>query len=282
MLSPRLKKTTHVVEPKQQGILKALYFDAETNWLRPDVCLIDPDGEVLWQTNALALRGPDVEQGARLGIVWGDSAIFGVHERGWPEMINDFSQDCTFLNGGIEGVNYLTVLRRALEFNRHNDVAINVVFTGWHDLGANRNLEADLEKALDEIPNAILGTMPTSLNARILDSDIGRAIHPGSKVDPCGDMYGFWGSHPYSVQLQKKLYAHITQRNAIVRTVAERTRTPLIDLFAALDSSQLEDFRTYFFDVPHPRPSAYQRIASTVWNSIAPLLEKDPVSQLRA
>jgi len=82
--------------------------------------------------------------------------------------------------------------------------------------------------------------------------------------DPGEEAYYFWGAEPYSFRLQKPLFDHILQRNAIVRDVAASTRTVLVDLYAALDSSHERDFRRYFFDVAHPRPSTYSIIASLV------------------
>jgi hypothetical protein len=41
-----------------------------------------------------------------------------------------------------------------------------------------------------------------------------------------------------------------------------------------MDSTPLVDFREYFFDVSHPRPSVYKKVASIVWDAVRPLLGK--------
>jgi len=265
-------KSIHVIEPVfDHGALKAIYYDTESTWLRPNLCMVDPNGNVLWQTNAMCLRGPDVEAGARIGVVWGDSVVFCVYERSWPEMLSDFAEDCVFLNGGVEGVDYVTVLEHAIDFNVKRKAAVNVILTGWERIGRNASLPDDLRAALKSIPNAVLATMPTSLNARIINTDIRNAfVSDASRPD----FFRFLGKHAYSLDAQRLFFAHICQRNEMIRAVANETGTPLVDLFSAFDSSQLADFRECFFDVSHPRPTAYKKIASIVWETVGPLLAR--------
>ena len=58
------------------GLVKSLYFDSVSGWLCPDVCVVDENGTVLFQTNSLRLRGPDIVSNARICVVWGDSVRF--------------------------------------------------------------------------------------------------------------------------------------------------------------------------------------------------------------
>ena len=262
------------------GALKAMYVNRETGTLYPDVCLVSPAGKPAFQSNTLALRGPDTD-GRPIGVVWGDSTVFGLHEvdRTWPEMLSDHAPGVLFLNGGIEGSLYVDVLRRAIEFNRRHQVAVNVVVCGYHPVFENKHLASDLENAIAEIPNLVLTTLPTSLNPSMIETDISGLIVPnGDPEDP----FYFWGSAQYSVRFQKLLFAHILQRNAIIRTVAARSRTPLCDLYAALDSSREQDFRRYFFDVAHPRHTAYARIAELVFETVGPVLEARQSSAAQA
>ncbi len=271
MSSRSATKNVHVIERvvSDLGALQSIYYDAEEKWLRPDLYMVDPDGNMLWQTNSLRLRGPDVEPDDKIGVVWGDSVVFCVYERSWPEMLSDFASDCVFLNGGVEGVNYVTVLEHAIDFNAKREVAVNVILTGWE--GVNTCLTSDLRSALKSIPNAVLATMPTALNTQIIDRDI-RDTFVSEGDWP--DIFGFMGKRVYSVTAQRAFFAHICERNDMIRAVAHETGTPLIDLFAALDSSQLADFRECFFDISHPRPSAYKKIASVVWETVGPLLAR--------
>lgn len=263
-------KSVHVVDAKTDlGALQAIYYDGESKWLRPNLCMVDQDGKVLWQTNALRLRGPDVEPDTQIGVVWGDSVVFCVNERSWPELLSDFADDCVFLNGGVEGVDYVTVLEHAIDFNAKRKVAVNVILPGWEGIGFNSQLTIDLRAALKSIPNAVLATMPTSLNAHIINKDIQDAFVAEGDWP---DIFGFLGKYTYSVAQQRSFFEHICERNDMIRAVARETGTPLVDLFAALDSSQFADFRECFFDVSHPRPSAYAKFASIVWETVGPLL----------
>ena len=273
-----LRKRVLVWEPDMDhGALKAMYVDRETGFLYPDVCLVNPKGKVAFQSNSLCLRGPDTDE-RPIGVVWGDSTVFGLHEveRTWPEMLSDHFPEILFLNGGIEGAEYLDILKRAVDFNREHAVAVNVMVCGYHRVFDNKHVAEDLENAVSEIPNLVLSTLPTSLNAAMIDTDISHLIHPnGGETEE--DQFFFWGSTEYSVRFQKQLFAHIQERNASIRTVASRTGTVLVDLYAALVSQSGTDFRRYFFDVAHPRDSAYPVLASIVAQGVREVLERRPV-----
>jgi hypothetical protein len=81
----------------------------------------------------------------------------------------------------------------------------------------------------------------------------------------------FHGSFEYSVEVQKDVFGHITERNRVIREVGDAVNITLIDLFSAFDTTYT-DFRLDFFDVPHPRPSAYPKFAETVYRDIMHLL----------
>ncbi|MBV8601366.1 MAG: SGNH/GDSL hydrolase family protein [Candidatus Eremiobacteraeota bacterium] len=272
-----LKKHVHVVEPGLDwGIFQSMYVDRKTNWLIPNVCLIEPDGKILFQTNALRLKGPDVEPGTNIAIVWGDSQVFGAGTTGWPELMNEFSPSCVFLNGGIEGVDYVAVLQRVVEFNRQHPVAVNVVLPGWHTVGKNKNFASDLANVVEEVPNVVLATMPTSLTPSLASTDLApylTGFGESPTVASLDEGFGFWGVEPYSIELAQRIYAHLLERNAAIRVVAGEQRVPLLDLFAAFDSRGVQDFRRDFFDIAHPRPRAYREFAAVVYAELAPTVE---------
>jgi hypothetical protein len=275
--STRVNKQIHVVESiYDNGLWKPIYYDPEACWLRPNLCLVNPQGELIWQSNALGLRGPDVDDNQNIGVVWGDSVVFGILQRSWPEMLNDFTRDYVFLNGGIEGIPYPKVLERAIDLNRRRPVAINVIMPGWLQIGSNSRFRNDLRTAVSMIPNAILATMPTALNAGMIREDISGLLTPQEHFE---DGFCFWGGAPYSVNYQEALFAHVVERNAMIHDVAVETATPVIDLFRLLDSSELGDFRQDFFDVAHPRPSSYPKFASGSWNIIGPFLDAKESSE---
>lgn len=221
--------------------------------LKPNLTFVDKFGKTWFTTNELGLKGSPRDN-KPLIIAWGDSVVFGVG-RGWPELLNDLDPNHQYMNGGIEGDHYTNVLSRALDFNETHRVKKNILFIGWHTHGQNKHVEQDLTIALETLPNVILLTIPTPLNEDIITLDL---------EDYFGKDFGFYGALPYSVKLQQEIFAHVLERNAIIRRVAEKTNTALIDLYQAFKTNSLNDFRQNFFDMQHPRRSAYYQIAECV------------------
>ncbi|MGH7660253.1 MAG: hypothetical protein ACRENA_04955 [Vulcanimicrobiaceae bacterium] len=267
-------KTIHVIPSTSNGAYEqGFYLNRSTMTLIPDQAFVNEKGEFLFETNSFGLRGAEPEEGQPIVVIWGDSVVFSMPGRGWPEQMNDDSPAYLFLNGGVEGTSFAEILKRAVAFNRKRRVELNVILPGWHHFPDNRYMQGDLENALGEIPNAVLATQPTSLNAQIASADLTSTFRQTLEDET---HFAFWGAAPYSVQLQTAYFAYICQRNAIVRAVAQSSGTPLIDLFAALDSSTLEDFRKHFFDIGHPRMIAYPMIAKIMREELQPLLKASP------
>lgn len=263
-------RTIHVIPSTSTAEFgQSLYLDRATMTLIPNLAFVNEKGEFLFEINSLGLRGPEPEDGQPIAVVWGDSVVFSMAGKSWPEQINDGTLDYLFLNGGVEGSSYFEILRRAIALNRKRPAALNLILPGWHHFPDNRHVQRDLEDALSEIPNAVLVTQPTSLNAQIASTDLSNTFCKSPEDE---EYFGFWGAAPYSVQLQNAYFVHISQRNAIVRAVAQSTGTPLIDLFTALDSAGLTDFRENFFDIGHPRMIAYPELAKIMRESIKHLV----------
>jgi hypothetical protein len=254
-------KTVHVITESGGSGLQSLYLERTGSRLVPDLVFLDQNGRVTFETNSLGLRGPEPDAKKRLGVVWGDSVVFSsTHVRSWPELIDEELGGWTFLNGGIEGSTYTSILERAILLNAQRHVDLNVVLLGWHPFPDNGAVWGTLEESLRAIPRCVLATQPTSLNPAIADTDLRTFFR--KTIDR--EHYGFWTHMPYSVELQREWFDYILERNRIIRAVAHDTKTPLIDLYQILDSSALSDFRTYFFDVGHPREEIYPLLASTV------------------
>ena len=110
--------------------------------------------------------------------------------------------------------------------------------------------------------------MPTALNRNIADQDLSPYFTRGKR----DTVFYFIGDIPYSLAVQRHLFDHITERNAIVREVAQATGVRLLDLYAEFDTEQAADFRTHFFDVLHLRPGSYRTTAGIVYEAIKDLL----------
>ena len=160
------QKTVHVLPANRNaGYAQGLYLDATTGTLVPNLVFVDESGDVLFETNSLGLRGPEPAPDQRFGVVWGCSVVFSIVGRGWPELITDASVDCLFLDGGVEGSPYPHILKRALDTNRVRPAALNLLMLGWRPFLDNRHVHDDLTDVISEIPNPVLLTQPTCLNA---------------------------------------------------------------------------------------------------------------------
>jgi lysophospholipase L1-like esterase len=298
------QKTVHLIPP--DAAIKRLCFDQATQSLRPNMVLVDRQGAVVFEINELGLKGAARDPSRKLAVVWGDSVVFGVRWS-WPCLIDEFAPGWQFLNGGIEGDPYTNILRRAAAFNRAHSVALNILLLGWHPwqlpptlaernaglggrlhrlgraLGrrgsnaaaqeadpppAHSQLRADLREFLAGTPETVLVTMPTALNRNIVDRDLSTYFSGGGR----DTAFYFAGDLPYSVAAQQHMFAHITERNAILREAARESGARLVDLAAAFDTEALADFREDFFDMLHLRPRAYPKAAAAVYEGIKDLL----------
>jgi hypothetical protein len=254
------------------NILQGYYLDRETNTLIPNLVFLDQNGQILFETNEVGLKGEKLDPARQLAIVWGDSVIFALGQ-GWVHLLNSYNTKFQFLNGGIEGINFKDILKRAVEMNEKlGNVALNVVFPGWHDHGHNAGLREALLSSLPKMRNPVLANMPTALNERIINEDISPYFSPTSSI-AFEDGFNFYGSYEYSIHLQKEIYEFLIERNTIIKDVAIELNLPFIDVFTAFESSSLPDFTQYFFDVMHPRIGAFPKFATTVYQGIKHLVE---------
>ncbi len=285
-VSPPLK-TVHLLT--RGDTLKALYLDWETKSTRPDLVFILGDGQIVFQTNEVGLKGEALDDRRKLVVVWGDSVVFGAW-RGWAHLLDDYAPGYQFINGGIDGDLYDNILRRARLLNRQRPVTLNVLMPGWHpfdpgplappappsggwwrraaELSPSAKFRADLSAFLADVPNTVLLTMPTALNAAIADSDLSGYFTKGDDATA----FSFIGHVPYSVPLQRRHLDFIIERNAIVKEVGAAKGVPVIDLFTAFDTTGFDDFRRDFADILHLRMRAYPRLAEIVYGGIKDVL----------
>ena len=290
-------KSVHVL-PKSAAI-KRLCFDDATGRLRPNLVLVDDQGSVVFEINELGLKGAARDPARKLAVVWGDSVVFGVGWS-WPCLIDELAPGWQFLNGGIEGDPYDNVLRRAAAFGRAQAVGLNIVMPGWHPAGIPARLADRPKRPLEKLwrsivagrpavpelaathdtlgdalasfvgahPNTVLATMPTALNPAIVERDLSGYFASGHR----DRVFYFAGDLPYSLVVQRHLFAHVSERNAIVRAVAQASGTALVDLAAVFATTGIDDFRDDFFDMLHLRPRAYAKAARAVYDRISHLL----------
>jgi lysophospholipase L1-like esterase len=272
--------------------------------------LVDRRGAIVFEINELGLKGAARDPARKLAVIWGDSVVFGIGWS-WPCLIDEMASGYQFLNGGIEADPYDNILGRAEASNHAHAVTLNIVMLGWHPwhLPAafaqpasdsegplrrltqmfrpsprephmppipadpdpqpiHRRLRADLVEFLRHIPNTVLVTMPTALNQQIADRDLSPYFTQGGR----DTVFTFAGDLAYSMEAQRHMLAHITERNAIVRAVAQASGVRLVALAAAFDTAAAADFREDFHDMLHLRPRAYPKAAAIVYEGIKDLL----------
>ena len=278
-------------------VFKALYYDREQAALRPNLTFVDLNGEIVFETNEVGLKGDPLDGRRKLAVVWGDSVVFG-SGRGWPCLIDRLAPGWQFLNGGLDGDPYSNILRRAAEFNRRYSVALNLLMLGWHHFvparlvsrptqrsrwfgarngppeeiwlphSGNENLRTELTSFLEQTPNTVVLTTPTALNRDIVHRDLSSFLTEGD--DATG--FRFLGDIPYQIHAQRQGFEHISERNAIAREVCARLGVRLTDVFARFNTEDSADFREYFYDVLHFRPRSYPLLTQFVYDQIEDLL----------
>jgi hypothetical protein len=301
-------KSIHLLPPP--SAVKRLCFDETTRTLRPNMVLVDRRGAIVFEINELGIKGAARDPARKLAVIWGDSVVFGIGWS-WPCLIDEMAAGYQFLNGGIEADPYDNILRRAEASNDAHAVALNIVMLGWHPWhlpaalaqpasgsegplrrltqifrpspreahirptpgdpdpqSIHRRLRGDLLGFLQRIPSTVLMTMPTALNRTIVDRDLSPYFTQGGR----DTVFTFAGDLAYSMAAQRHMLAHITERNAIVRAVAQASGVRLVDLAAAFDTAAAADFREDFHDMLHLRPRAYPKAAAIVYEGIKDLL----------
>jgi hypothetical protein len=220
------------------------------------------------------LRGPEPDPERKLIVVWGDSVVFGIFGDTWINLLDRVLEGRQVLNGGLEGDLCDNVVARAQRMNKRLRIDCNVLMPGWHPMRifettdgkvlttGNDGVEEWLADAARSLRGCILCTAPTALNERVLDEGFQAAAESPCAYGP----FQFWNEQKMTRVVGRRIYDSICERNDIVRRVAVREGSPLLDWAALMDSSSLADFREDFFDPCHPRLQAYPKIAR-IWEA---------------
>jgi lysophospholipase L1-like esterase len=268
-------KTVHLT--LNYAACKLLYYDNETEAMRPRLVFVGADGSIHFEINEAGLKGDALDDTRKLVVVWGDSVVFSAG-RGWPCLLDSLAPGYQFLNGGIEGDPFTNILRRASEFNQQRAVELNLLMLGWHPLPDNRNVRSALTDFIEKTRNTVLFTMPTALNRRIADQDLSSYLTSRDAEEP----FTFCGDLPYSRKNQYIGFNYIMERNDIVRETASQMNIRMVDLFAEFDTEKLDDFRQDFGDMIHLRASAHPKIVRAVYEGIKDLLQPASPSVMAA
>lgn len=270
---PQTIKDIYVYDPAiSYETFQAFYLDQSRRRIRPNVVILNADGEsILFETNALGFKGPEIEPSKKLAVVWGDSVVFA-HFEGWVDGISQRFPDYQFVNGGLEGDRLENIVNRAVEKNEELAIDRNIIFPGWHSLKNPERIYELLNHAADALPGVILCTVPTSLCEKAVSNDISEYLTEFKSINELEDIYLFWGNLEYTIDNAKLLYKRLLIQNNICRKVAKEKSLPLVDLYQPFHQNDLERFREYFFDVGHPRPSAYAKFQDAFYEELKDVL----------
>jgi len=250
--------------------MQSFYIKDRRIGLTPNLVIVRA-GRKWFETNSWGLKGAEPEPGKKLVAIWGDSVVFGIGSPTWVDMIGQHFAQYQFLNGGIEGAPVDDIVERAIRVNQEHPIDVNVLFPGWHPSSpvgsVNTTIEKVLREGVEKIPNCILSTVPTALNEQILDTDL-TPYH--TIADPLVKFHGFAGN--LSPSTMRSVYGRLLERNTIIRRVAQEREIPLFDWFAAMRTTSLEDFHKDFYDILHPRPKSYAKIAQIWAEGLRPYL----------
>lgn len=259
------------MKPRRAGLIPSRRFMVPNTSAIPAA---EGVARIYFETNSLGLKGREPETNFRQAVVWGDSVIFGIGA-GWISELDSMMHGWQFHNGGIEGDPVINILDRAAGLQERLRPDLNVLFPGWHpsagSVPVNDGFEAALEEGIRRLRSVVLVTLPTSLNSQVVSQNISPFLG-----DTAYGPFALWGALAPTVTNATELYHRITERNAMIRSVAKRLGIPIFDWFAAMPSEARPDFREEFMDAGHPRPSAYPRIIE-MWAK--GLLEAAPVLQ---
>ena len=244
--------------------MQSFYIKDRSIGLTPNLIVVK-NGQKWFETNSWGLKGKEPAPGKKVVVIWGDSVVFGMGSPTWPDLMNEHFDEYHFMNGGVEGSAVDHILQRAIRANGEHAIALNVIFPGWHPSGpsgsVNNTIERILREGMKQVPNAIVSTIPTSLNEEVIKLDL-TPYRTGA--DGVVHFWGFGRNEP-TTKMMEDFYTRIVERNEIIRRAAREAGVPLFDWFTAMRTTSVKDFAADFFDFGHPRISSYGKIAQ-VWS----------------
>ncbi len=271
-------KPNEIGEYRSYAQWQALYMDHQTGWLVPDTEIWSGE-TLLLRINSLGCRGDDLRPGVPAIGFFGDSATFGVSSAvdNWPGRVS--IPGYQVLNAAVEGHSMSRVLQRYKDLSSQIRFAVVVVYTGWHNIIYNETSPEYWSAVLDEFSGGhllALCTLGTCLRDECSENGIEPLLSSGSpcgntpgyfeynSADPGRQYFNFWcDMEPTRKNVKRVLYG-VRRFNAFLRTYCEDRGRLVLDLHSVLLPKSYEDIPAQFFDVCHPRPSAYPMIGEYV------------------
>lgn len=256
------------------------------------------DGTLHMRVNSLGCKGGEPRPDLPVIGFFGDSTVMGpnVTVENYPEHIN--IQGVQPLNCAVEASEMGISADIYLEIRQKLDFLMVVVNPGWHNLIYNDHHEQYWEEKLSMFLDAesvayctIATSMTDECRTRGLDAlfttvedQFGfKKIEEAAAILD-GDLFAFWHTMEPSLDAINRILDAIERFNAFIREFALRHGALLIDLNARLRSPGYDSIPRYFWDICHPRPSAFPMIAEFIQGEIAPVVSQlvaDPAVRKR-
>ncbi|MBI5057045.1 MAG: hypothetical protein HZB61_10565 [Nitrospirae bacterium] len=251
-----------------------LYMDSSTGRLIPNT-EIWASGERIIRINSLGCKGNELESGIPVVGFFGDSATFGASFSvdSWPQHLN--IRGCQPLNAAVEGYNLDRVLERYKELNKIVNFACVVGYTGWHNIIYGESSEDYWRSKLDILAGEhVLAfcTLATCLTDECKQKGIESLLCTDSPRKDYANYFeynleslnrryfNFWCNMEPSLENIRKVVDGVRKYNDFLRRYCLERGYILIDLHSFMLPESYEEIPNDFYDVCHPRPSAYEKI----------------------
>jgi hypothetical protein len=219
--------------------------------------------DLVFETNALCCKGPEVEPGVPIVGIFGDSVMQGTGMDSIPRHVS--IGPCQPLNGGVEGSRLQHTVDRFLEVQAKAPMTCIAFHTGWHNLVYGETGEDFWREQLDRVEGP-----PVIAHFRLVAD-----FHPDALTRGYdrffGDDYAQWhdGLHTRVENLPAFKAALDAFNDFIARYCAEKGRV-LIDLEPVLAPKSYAAISNNFTDLIHPRPGIYRVLGEAISEQLRP------------
>ena len=234
------------------------------------------------KTNSLGCKGEELVHDVPVIGFFGDSATFGISTipRSWPQFVG--VDGYQMLNAAIEGARLDRVVERCLSIADRVPLAGAVVNGGWNDIWRDEQHWQACFDRLPEMDGIAICTLATCLRDECAERGIESLIRTQSERAEYGNyfeynvdfddqqFFNFWCYHEPSLENVRTVFEQFKRFNAFVHDYCAKKGFLLIDLYSAMLPERYEEIPRDFFDICHPRPSAYGRIARYVSEQLRP------------
>jgi hypothetical protein len=220
--------------------------------------------ELIFESNALGCKGPELEDGRPIVGVFGDSTVQGGGaQAGYPGHV--WIGGAQPLNGGVEGSTLSQTVDRFLKIQAQAPMICVALHTGWHDLVYGDNTEDDWRQQLDRVQGP-----PVIAHFRLVSDFHPEALAKGYDRFFKEDVYWRWQDGLFNQPEHLAAFAAAQDRfNTFIEAYCMEQGRVLIDLDPVLQPRSYENIAENFLDLIHPRQETYPRLGQAVADQLS-------------